>query len=109
MNKYHNRKTVIDGIKFDSKKEADYYCELRIRRMAHEIAGFDMQVPFILQEAYKRQGKNVQAIKYIADFVVTYPDGRKEVVDVKGLRTEVYKLKKKLLLAKYPDIDFVEV
>lgn len=42
MNKYHNRKTVIDGIKFDSKKEADYYCELRIRRMAHEIAGFDM-------------------------------------------------------------------
>ena len=109
MNKYHNRKTVIDGIKFDSKKEADYYCELRIRRMAHEITSFDMQVPFVLLEPFKYKGHKMQGIKYTADFVVHYPDGRKEVIDVKGLRTRDYIMRKKLLLNKYPDIDFVEV
>lgn len=109
MNKYHNRKTVIDGITFDSKKEADYYCELRIRRMAHEITGFDMQVPFVLLEPFKYKGRKIQGIKYTADFVVQYPDGRKEIIDVKGLRTRDYIMRKKLLLSKYPDIDFVEV
>lgn len=109
VNKYHNRKTVIDGITFDSKKEADYYCELRIRRMAHEITGFDMQVPFTLLDNFKHKGRAVKGIKYIADFVVHYPDGRKEVIDVKGMRTKEYLIKKKLLLSKYPDMDFVEV
>lgn len=68
-----------------------------------------MQVPFTLLDGYKRKGKAVRGIKYYADFVVTYVDGHKEVVDVKGVRTDVYKLKKKLLLAKYPEIDFREV
>lgn len=109
VNKYHNRKTVIDGITFDSKKEADYYCELRIRRMAHEITGFDMQVPFVLLEPFKYKGRKIQGIKYTADFVVYYPDGRKEIIDVKGLRTRDYIMRKKLLLSKYLDIDFLEV
>lgn len=107
--KYGAKKATVDGITFDSKKECDYYCELKIRRMAGEIKDFDMQVPFEVQPPFKRNGRAIRAINYIADFVITLPDGKKQVVDVKGFRTDVYKLKKKLLLYRYPDIDFVEV
>lgn len=109
MSKYNSIKVTIDGITFDSRKEANYYCELKMLRMAGVVKDFDMQVPFTLLDGYKRKGKAVRGIKYYADFVVTYVDGHKEVVDVKGVRTDVYKLKKKLLLAKYPEIDFREV
>lgn len=107
--KYHSRQTEVDGIKFASKKEANYYCELKMLRMAGEIKDFDMQVAFELQKPYRWRGKAVRAIKYIADFVVTYPDGRQEVIDTKGYRTDIYKLKKKLLLFKYPELNFKEV
>lgn len=108
-NKYCAKKTRIDGITFDSKKEADYYCELKMRRMLGEVKDFDLQVPFELQEKFRYNGKAIRAIVYVADFVVTYKDGTKEVIDVKGYRTEGYLLKKKMLLYKYPDINFVEV
>lgn len=49
------------------------------------------------------------AIKYVADFVVHYPDGLQVVVDTKGFRTKDYLLKRKMLLYKYPDILFEEV
>lgn len=78
-------------------------------RMAGVVKDFDMQVPFTLLDGYKHKGKAVRGIKYYADFVVTYADGHREVIDVKGMRTEVYKIKKKLLLNKYPDINFREV
>lgn len=108
-NKYHNRKTVVDGITFDSKKESDYYCQLKMLKMAGEIDDFELQVPFELQPKYKRDGRIIKAINYIADFVVIYKDGHKEVVDVKGTLTDVYKIKKKMLLYKYKDIIFKEV
>ena len=108
-NKYHNNKCEADGIVFDSVLEKNYYCELKMRRMAGEIINFDMQVPFVLQPSFKRNGKTVRAIKYIADFVLYFPDGRQQVVDTKGMRTEMFKLKRKMLLYKYPDIDFLEV
>lgn len=109
MSKYNARKTVVDGITFDSKKEANYYCELRMRRFAGEIKGFDLQVPFELQPSFKYQGKTIRAIKYIADFVIKHKDGSEEVVDVKGMRTETYKVKKKLFQFKHPDMKFTEV
>ena len=46
------------------------------------------------------------AIKYIADFVITYPDGKQKVIDVKGFRTKDYTIKMKMLLYKYPYLDF---
>lgn len=61
------------------------------------------------QPSFKREGKTVRAIKYVADFVVTLADGTREVVDTKGYKTPEYKLKKKLLLYKYPGIIFKEV
>lgn len=91
--KYKNKKCVIDGITFDSKAEAKYYERLWLQRKHGEVTGFDLQVPYRLEI-------NDQLIcKYVADFVVTYPDGRIEVIDVKGVETPEFKLKRKLMRA----------
>ncbi len=107
--KYHSRKTIVDGITFDSKKEADYYCELKMQKMAGVVEDFELQPEYELQPKYRYKGKVVRAIKYKADFKVKYTDGHTEVVDVKGMRTREYRMKKKMLLYRYPDIDFLEV
>lgn len=111
QNKYHNQKIEIDGITFDSKKEASRYAELKLMKKAHVILDFELQPEFILQDGYVRDGKTVQPIKYRADFKVMYADGRVVIIDVKSsekFKTDVYKLKKKMLLYKYPDIIFKE-
>ena len=111
--KYGARKVEIDGMTFDSKKEARYYLFLREAERKGEISGLRMQVPYELIPAIhekvtvhlKTKDKEVErciqkAVHYIADFV--YYDnatGKEEVVDVKGIRTEGYKLKKKMMLA----------
>lgn len=107
--KYHNKKVECDGIIFDSIKEKNYYCELKVLRMAGEVIEFERQVTFELQPKFKHDGKTVRAIKYIADFVVHYPDGLQVVVDTKGFRTKEYLLKRKMLLYKHPDMIFEEV
>lgn len=110
-NKYRNRITEVDGIKFHSQKEADFYCELLLRLKAREnIATFELQPEFVLQKSFKDStGKDQRAIKYVADFLIIYDDGTKEVVDVKGVKTKEYQIKKKLFLAKYPQYKFTEV
>lgn len=90
--KYHAQRTVINGIKFDSKREASRYLVLRDMEKNGEIEGLKLQVPYVLFEKsqYGRQ------IKYVADFV--YVQNGKEVVeDSKGFRTDVYRLKKRLM------------
>lgn len=109
MSKYHNRKTVVDGITFDSKKESDYYCQLKMLKMAGEVTDFSLQVPFELQPKYKYGNKTIRSIKYIADFKVKYKDGHEEIVDVKGVRTKEYMLKKKMFEHKYRDVILKEV
>lgn len=79
-----------------------------MRQAGGEIAGFELQPEFVLQDSYKRDGKTIRAIKYRADFKVIYPDNRQEIVDCKGMKTKEYLLKKKILLAKYPDMIFTE-
>lgn len=108
--KYRSQKVIMDGIKFDSQKEARKYCELKLLKKAGEIRDFELQPEFILQEGYRdpRTGKWVRPIKYKADFKIIYPDGRKVIIDTKGYRTKVYQMKKKMLLSRYPDIEFVE-
>jgi len=106
-NKYNNKKPLVDGIRFDSKKEAKFYKDLKLKMAAGEIKEFELQPKFILLEKEKDRVTG-RGIKYIADFKITYSDGSVEVVDVKGHKTQVYKLKKKLLLAKYPEINFRE-
>lgn len=96
--KYNANKVEIDGIKFDSIKEADYYNELKLRLQAGEIKGFCRQAEFIL-------GNNV---RYKADFVVFNNDGTSEIIDVKGFKTDIYKLKKKLFEDKF-NLKIIEV
>ena len=107
--KYHNNIAYYDGIAFDSKKERDYYAdELLPLKWAGIIKKIELQVPFELQAPFKHGGKTIRGIKYVADFVVTYSDGRQKVIDTKGCRTKEYLLKRKMLLYRYPDIDFEE-
>ena len=107
--KYHNEKVVLDGITFDSKKEARYYANLLIQKKAGIVKEFELQPVFILQDGYRtKDGKKVREIIYKADFRVTYTDRRQVVIDVKGHKTKEYLLKKKMLLFRYPDIEFEE-
>lgn len=108
-NKYNARKTVVDGIQFDSKREAEYYAELKLRKQAGELVKIDLQPEFILQSAFTHKGQKYRAIKYRADFKVYYPDGKEQIVDVKGKKTREYEIKKKLLLNKFTEIWFTEV
>lgn len=94
--KYHAKKTVVDGIKFDSKKEAKRYLELKAMEKVGSIKNLQLQVPFILIE----KSKYGRSIKYVADFVYNR-NGSKVVEDVKGVKTPVYKLKKRLMAEKY--------
>jgi len=106
--KYNAKKTTIDGITFDSKREANYYAELKLLLKAGVITRIDMQPEFILQPEFKYRGKKYRPIIYRADFKVYYPDEREEIIDVKGHKTKEYQIKKKLLLKQHPEIIFRE-
>lgn len=116
--KYHNEPTVLRGIRFDSKKEARRYEELMLLLRAGQIRKLKLQVDFTLQEAYTTEtGERIQAIRYRADFAYerpTKPDCYGAVYwipvveDVKGVRTEGYKLKKKLMRERF-NIEVVEI
>ena len=95
-NKYHSKKTVVDGIQFDSAKEAKRYIKLRNMQEAGEIDGLRLQVPFELLPSFECEGVKYRGMKYIADFVY-YHNGVRVVEDVKGVKTPEYKLKKKLM------------
>lgn len=96
MNKYRAKKTVVDGIKFDSKREARRYQELRLLERAGEIARLNLQVRYPLEVNGHKIGR------YTADFVYCDSDGMLVVEDVKSPATKKardYVLRKKLMLA----------
>jgi hypothetical protein len=97
FNKYKNIKTNVDGITFDSKKEAGRYIELKMLLKAGEISDLQLQVPYELMPTIKLEGQTFRGIKYVADFVYKDKDGKTVVEDAKGMRTDVYKMKKKLM------------
>lgn len=103
--KYNNQKTIVDGIKFDSKKEAEYYCQLKLLKQAGKIKDYRLQPRYELQPAFEKNGKKYRAITYIADFAIINNDGTTEVVDIKGVETQVFKIKKKLFEYMYPDLN----
>ena len=102
MSKYNAKKTVVDGITFDSKREAARYQELKLMERAGQIYGLALQQRF---ELIPKHGKN-RAVYYRADFVYV-KDGKMVVEDCKGYRTAVYKLKKKMFEYKY-NIEILE-
>lgn len=100
--KYGNKKTKIDGITFDSQKEAERYEELKMMLQQGYITELKCQHTFTLQEAFilPVSGEKVQAIKYIADFTYRDREGKFVVEDVKSkatARDKVYRLKKKMM------------
>lgn len=108
--KYHNIKTTVDNIKFDSKAEGYRYLELKQLQKAKKISSLEFQPSFLLQEKFTdSKGVKHQAINYMADFKYLDDKGNYIVEDVKGMETPVYKLKKKLFLYKYSFYDFREI
>ena len=116
--KYLNKKVVVDGIEFSSKKEARHYQDLLLLSQSGEISDLRLQVPYELIPAQRepetigpkggvKPGKTLErAVYYVADFVYVDKEGRTIVEDVKGYRGHtgaysVFVLKRKLMLWKY--------
>lgn len=94
MNKYRAIPTIIDNVRFDSKREAGRYHALKMRQLAREISGLELQpsYPIVIN------GVKVCTVKL--DFRYT-EGGRVIVEDVKGMDTPISRLKRKLLKAMY--------
>lgn len=113
MAKYGNKQVFADGLLFDSKKELARYKELKFLEAAGEITDLQTQVKFELlpaaYETYERYGKNEKRLKdgircieravtYKADFVYKDRNGKTVVEDTKGMRTDKYIMKRKMML-----------
>lgn len=112
MNKYRNKKVIIEGIQFDSQKEGTRYKQLKLLERAELIKDLKLQTTFELQPSFKKNNKTIRAITYKADFDYLTKDGRHIVEDVKSKATEkdkVYRIKRKMLQYKYDDIEFKEI
>jgi hypothetical protein len=93
--KYRSVKTELDGIKFDSKKEAAYYQALKLRKQAGDVVQFLRQVPFDLPGG----------VKYRVDFLEFWADGTVHWIDVKGFQTQEFKAKRKMVEQLYAPIE----
>lgn len=98
--KYHAKKTVVDGMTFDSKREADRYLVLKSMEEDGAIEDLRRQVRYKLVPAFDVDGKHYRPVFYVADFVYV-EDGKEVVEDVKGVKTDVYRLKSKLFALRY--------
>ncbi len=117
MNKFGAKKTIIGDLKFDSKKEADYYCKLVLLKNAKEeserVIDIELQPRFDYMITYSANGKNKsKPAFYKADFRVKYADGNEKIIDVKGCKKSTayntFKRKKKIIEALY-NIQIIEV
>lgn len=104
MNKYRNKKVIVDGKEFDSKKEGNRYKELKLLERAGTITDLELQPRFLLQDSFKKNGRTFRKIEYIADFQYI-ENGKTIVEDVKGIQTDVFKLKHKIFEKVYPDLE----
>lgn len=106
--KYNARRVKIDGITFDSAAEARRYGELKLLEQAGHLTGLKVHPRYEIIPPVFWHGRWERAVFYEADF--EYNDsGYTFVEEVKGVRTAVYQLKRKLFLLRYPDVEFVEM
>lgn len=102
QNKYKNKKVIYDGIKFDSNREMAYYIKLKMLEEKGIIKDLELQKSFELQPSFKINGKTYRKITYKADFsYISVEDNKIHIVDTKGFRTDVYKLKRKMFAYEY--------
>ena len=100
-NKYHAVKETVGKLKFDSKKEKMRFDELLLMEQSGEIRNLKLQHDFTLQEAFTTtDGERVRAIRYRADFTYYDSAGNWIIEDAKGMKTDIYKLKKKMMAQK---------
>ena len=108
-NKYNARRKEVDGKVFDSSGEARAYRLLRSWEQCGAITGLELQPEYVLQEKFRDgSGQMHREIKYRGDFRFIGPEGEVHVIDFKGLRTSVYRLKRKMFQQKYQNIVFEE-
>ena len=114
--KYHNKKDSRGTVMFASKKEARHFDELMLRQQAGEIRNLKLQPEFTLQESFTTlEGTRINAIRYRADFSYEEPIQDEtgthwvlRIIDAKGVRTDVYRMKRKWFREKY-GFDIIEV
>jgi uncharacterized protein DUF1064 len=102
--KYHNTITEVDGIRFDSLREARRYAELRLLERAGEIVGLELQPAFPLYAPVMKGNVITGRVcvgSYVGDFRYREANGRVVVEDAKGVRTPLYRLKRKIVEAQY--------
>lgn len=124
MGKIFHSETIVDGIKFHSKTEAEYYKYLMANKEQLNIKEVELQPQFTLMEKFiltpsgeridyiddsqfKKEQKRYpkcthQSMKYIADFLITYKNDKVEVVDIKGIKTADFRIKEKMFNYLYP-------
>ena len=108
--KYHNKKAEIDGFKFDSKIEAKRYLQLRELEAKGTIESLEIRPKFIIQDKFTTAfGEKIREVAYVGDFKIVYPGGRQVCEDVKGVETEAFRVKWKLVKRRYPEVEFVKV
>lgn len=103
--KYGNSTCSVDGLKFDSRREADYYGQLKLEKRAGLIKEFRRQVEVDLF-AWDGDEGSKRVCCHRVDFLVTMPDGSEQVREVKGFATDLWDLKRKIFEANYPDIHY---
>lgn len=112
-NKYHNTKVIYKDIRFSSKKEMRRYIALKQLERAGIIKELELQPKFLLLDTIHYKDKTYPKTYYIADFKYFDKEKGKYIIeDIKSpitAKDKAYRLKIKMLLTKYPDIDFVEV
>ena len=94
QHKFNAKKTMVDGIYFDSQAEANFSCNLKLLSKAGEIRGFARQARFVIGEG----------TEYVTDFIIFNNDNSYRIVDVKGIETSDFKLKMKIMKEKYPEL-----
>lgn len=104
-NKYKNKEIVFDWIKFDSQIEMKYYQYLLSVFGPNGKQMIKVQPKYIIQDKFSLRGETFRAIEYIADFEFVLPWNRIIVVDIKGMATEIAKIKRKMFLKRYPDFE----
>lgn len=103
MSKYNSKKSICDGITFDSNDEMMYYQLLKKHKNKGIIKDFELQPTYVLINGFTKHGKKYRQITYTPDFKVYHLDGTIECIDVKGFSTQQGDLRRKLFDSRYDE------
>lgn len=98
------------GIQFDSRTEMLFLIEFVEPKMkSGEILSYELQVPYVLQDGFTRNGKKILPIKYVADYVIHWADNTTQVFDTKGMPDSVSLIKRKMHWLRYPELNLTYI